>query len=76
MEKVYSFTMNVNGDNVVYSVLFDNEVYNFVPEDIHINAPSLQFKLENNHWIELQETDPNIKQQAISCLDQYLLSQH
>jgi hypothetical protein len=76
MEKVYSFTMNVNGADVVYSVLFNNDVYNFIPEDIHVNAPTLQFKLENNTWIELQETDTDIKQQAISCLDQYLLSQH
>jgi len=76
MEKVYSFNMNVNGAELVYSVLFDQEVYHFVPEDVHINAPSFQFKLENNHWKELQQTDPQIKQQAISCLDQYLLSQH
>lgn len=76
MEKVYSFNMNLNGENVVYSVLFDREVYHFVPEDTHINAPNFQFKLENNHWTALQDTEPNIKQQALSCLDQYLLSQH
>ena len=76
MEKVYSFNMNVADEKVVYSVLFDNEVYHFVPEDAQSQAPSFQFKLENNKWIELQDTDPNIKQQAISCLDQYLLSQH
>ena len=76
MEKLYSFNMNVNGETIVYSVLFENEVYSFVPEDIYVNAATLQFRLENNHWIALQQIDPEIQQQAISCLDQYLLSQH
>ena len=76
METLFSTELSVNNKNVVYQVYFDNEKYVFQLQTTD-NAPSsFSFKRGHDEWLEEKVIAPQLKQQAIEALENYLLAQH
>lgn len=76
MEKIFSCNLNVNGENVEYHVVFENEKYVFTADNNNASISSFSFAREDNEWIDQEKIDPAVKKEALSALDKYLLSQH
>jgi hypothetical protein len=76
MEHLFSTNLAVNGENVVYHVVFDHEKYIFTPEVENRSLPSFSFIREHDEWHDGSQLSPDIKKQALEALEKYLLKQH
>ena len=76
MENLFSINIAVNDKNVSYHVFFDHEKYIFEPEAKDRQFPSFSFKREHDEWHDQDSLSPQVKQQAITALEKYLLAQH
>ncbi len=76
MEKIFSAHLDVNGKNYEYHVVFEDEKYIFSTDDPNASVPRFSFRREENEWIPVDNIEPGLKQQAISQMEKYLLSQH
>jgi hypothetical protein len=76
MEKIFSAHLKANGHEVEYHVVFENEKYIFSTDDSNARVSSFSFGREDNQWIDLDNVEPSLKNQAIDQLEKYLLSQH
>ncbi len=74
MDALFSTNINVNDTNSVYQVYFAQEKYVFTPENKEL--PSFSFKREYDEWHDQELLSPQLKEQAIAALENYLLSQH
>ena len=76
MENLFSTNLSVNDKNAVYNVVFDDEKYIFLPESEDKALPSFSFKRQHDEWLDQELLSPEIKTQAVSALEKYLLAQH
>ena len=76
MEKIFSAHLDVNGKNYEYHVVFENEKYIFNTDEQGSAVPNFSFTREENEWIPQENIEPGLKEQAITQLEKYLLSQH
>jgi hypothetical protein len=76
MENLFSTNLSIDNKNVSYHVFFDKEKYTFEPEVKEEPFPAFSFKREHDEWHEQGAVSPQLKQQAISALEKYLLAQH
>ena len=76
MENLFSTNLSIDNKNVSYHVFFEQEKYTFEPEVKEEPFPTFSFKREHDEWHEQGAVPPQLKQQAISALEKYLLAQH
>lgn len=76
MEDLFSTNLAVNNENVNYKVRFDHEKYIFQSEANNTSFPSFSFRREHDQWLDQELLPTDIKEQAVSALDKYLLRQH
>lgn len=76
MENLFSTNISVNEKNGVYNVVFEDDKYVFLPEANDKELPSFSFKRENDEWHDQELVAPELKNQAVNALENYLLSQH
>jgi hypothetical protein len=76
MESLFITNINVNNKNAPYHVYFDHEKYIFFPEPKDNAFPTFSFKRENDEWHDQNLIEPDLKDQAIDVLENYLLKQH
>lgn len=76
MEKLFATNLSVNGENIVYQVVFEDDEYIFTAEAPSASLPVFAFKRQHDEWHELRLLDPGIREQAIEALDRFLLAQH
>lgn len=76
MEHLFSTNIAMDKQDVRYHVVFDHEKYVFTPELNNQKLPSFSFKREHDEWHEQQALPPEIRQQAVDALENYLLKQH
>ena len=76
MESLFRTNIRVNDKNVIYQVFFDKEKYIFLPAANDKEQPSFSFKREHDEWHDQESVSPQLKNQAINALENYLLAQH
>jgi hypothetical protein len=76
MEHLFSVNIAVDQQNVRYNVVFDQEQYVFHSEAGNKTLRSFSFRREHDEWKEQELLPPEIRQQAIDSLENYLLKQH
>jgi hypothetical protein len=76
MQNIFSCTLNVEGKNVEYHVVFKDEKYVFEAVENGATVPSFSFAREDNQWIDQQQIDPQLRKEALEALEKYLLSQN
>ena len=62
--------------NFIYKVYFDNEKYNFLPQEGEENSDGFSFKREHDEWYDVGTIAPQLRKQALQALEEYLLAQH
>ena len=74
MEDLFSVQLPVNGRKVAFKVVFDQEQYNFLPD----NAEAGRFFIRRVHdeWQVQENVSDELRVQAVEALDRYLLKQH
>ena len=75
MEHLFSTDLNIDGRDIRYNVMFENEQYVFRPDNDQ-EHPSFSLKREADSWQGMETLDPSLRQIAITSLEAYLLAQH
>jgi len=75
MEHLFSTTMEVEGTQIPFEVVFDHERYIFQPGG---GSDLQEFALERTHdeWKDEGGIAPALRQQAVDALERYLMKQH
>ena len=76
MEDLFSAQLLLEGKQVPYRVVFENEKYVFQGEGSNGNVQTFSIKRENDEWHEQGSLPANLKKQAVDALEAYLLQQH
>lgn len=76
MEKIFSCTLPVNGSDVNYHVVFENEQYVFTADDHSAAIPRFSIVRAEDEWKNEGDVDAQVGAKAIAALEKYLLSQH
>lgn len=76
MEALFTTRIRVNNQEVSYHVIFDNEQYQFQPEQSDSEAPRFSFVREHDEWHSQQGLKEEVKTQAVEALEKYLMKQH
>lgn len=76
MENLFSTTIGINGKNINYRVVFNDDKYIFISEAEQSEFSTFSFKRENDQWMDQELMPPGIKNQALDALEKYLLTQH
>jgi hypothetical protein len=76
MEELFITHLNINGSDVSYNVIFDNEMYSFSPSSGDHSYPAFSLKREHDEWHEQHVIPAEVKSQATEALEKYLLKQH
>ena len=74
MEALFTTSIIINGQPQAYSVTFKDDAYQFSPDGG--NAASFELQRAADEWLLKGELASIAKDQAVSALEQYLLSQH
>jgi hypothetical protein len=76
MEELFITKFNINGEDVSYNVIFDNDQYSFSPSSGIDTFPAFSLKREHDEWHEQHVIPAEVRTQAIDALEKYLLKQH
>lgn len=76
MEELFSTNIEVNGRDISYRVVFENEKYNFISDEGGQSYSSFSFRRQHDEWVDEASLPPQINKQAIDALENYLLQQH
>jgi hypothetical protein len=76
MEALFTTVIRINNRDVSYHVFFDNEQYQFQPEQSGSDTPGFSFVREHDEWHCQQGLTEEIKTQAMEALEKYLMKQH
>ena len=76
MEYLFTTSLAADEKNMEYRVFFDNEKYQFLPQGGDDNSGSFSFKREHDEWHDVGTIAPQLRQQALQALEEYLLAQH
>lgn len=74
MEALFTTSIIINGQTQAYTVAFKEEAYHFTP-DGGAGTP-FQLRRADDEWKLEGNLAPIAKEQAVSALEHYLLSQH
>jgi hypothetical protein len=75
MEHLFTTELGKGNDRIVYDVIFENEKYSFIPKDGN-KEKAFETHREHDEWHGLANIDEDLKAEAISSLEKYLLAQH
>lgn len=73
MNKLFTTEIVIDGENVAYDVVFENEAYHFRPVE---EGPAFKVKREEDVFRTEGPLNEIAQSQAVSALQNYLLSQH
>ena len=76
MDSLFATNLKINEADAAYKVYFDNEKYIFRPDANDKSLPAFSFKREHDEWHNQEPLASQIKMQAITVLEKYLLAQH
>jgi hypothetical protein len=76
MEELFIASIDINGKNIPYQVVFDHEQYQFQPAEAGSQLQSFFLVRSEDEWKDPSGLPAQIKQQAIEALESYLLRQH
>ena len=74
MEDLFWTTLTVNGVKEDYHIIFENEMYCFLPKDESFDK--ICYRREHDEWHATDEKSERLKNEAVDALEQYLLRQH
>lgn len=74
MEALFNPTIIIDGQPQDYAVTFKEDAYHFTPQGG--NASPFRLRREEDEWKLDGQLAPIAKDQAVSALEHYLLSQH
>jgi thioesterase domain-containing protein len=74
MEDLFTTELDLNGKQERYQVVFDQEKYQFRPDDQ--SMPSFALRREHDTWIPEGLDQNELCQKATNALEAYLLQQH
>jgi hypothetical protein len=74
MEDLFWTTLNVDGKESEYHIIFENEEYCFIPKD----SPKAKYKFKREHdeWHSADKASEDVIDNAVEALEKYLLRQH
>lgn len=75
MDTLFRTSVIINGQSNSYNVSFADEAYVFTP-DGNSDAPTFRIRREEDQWKLEGDLNDISRQQAVSALEGYLLSQH
>ncbi len=75
MTDLFNTTIIINKHSVPYLVYFNNEEYHFHSAEEQLSK-SFILKREHEEWRSSEDIDEELKNNAITTLEKYLLSQH
>ena len=76
MEYLFTTSLATDEKNHMYKVFFDNEKYNFLPQEGDENFNGFSFKREHDEWHDVGTISTQLRKQALQALEEYLLAQH
>jgi hypothetical protein len=74
METLFTTSIIINGQQQAYAVTFQDDAYQFTPDDN--TGPNFGLRRAEDEWKLDGDLTPIAKDQAVSALEHYLLSQH
>ena len=74
MEDLFYTNITVQDKEARYHIIFDREKYSFIPVDS--GNRTFSFVREEDEWHAQDELEPNVRDQAIDALEEYLMRQH
>ena len=74
MEDLFWTTLNLDGTEEAYHIIFENDEYCFIPQQSF--HATYKFKREHDEWHAVDAPSEEIKDKAIDALEKYLLKQH
>lgn len=74
MEDLFWTTLNLNGKEAEYHIIFENEEYCFIPKES--SQPKYKFIREHDEWHSVDEASEKVIDNAVDALEKYLLRQH
>ncbi|MDB5205439.1 MAG: hypothetical protein JWR72_514 [Flavisolibacter sp.] len=74
MEDLFWTILPVDGRQLEYHIIFENEEYCFVPKDSF--RATYKFKREHDEWHAADAASEAIKDEAVDALEKYLMRQH
>lgn len=74
MEILFTKALNVKEQPIEYSVSFHDEQYFF--ESKNGSAMNFSLRREDDEWHTTDNMDEDLKDQAVTVLEEYLLAQH
>ncbi|MGI8597931.1 MAG: hypothetical protein ACR2KB_01630 [Chitinophagaceae bacterium] len=77
MEALFSINLAVNGFNVVYRVFEERGKYVFLSENSANAYHNFSFVRKDEKWVELELelVYPELKKQAVTALNKYVLTE-
>ncbi len=77
MEALFSINLAVNGFNVVYQVFEERGKYVFLSENSANAYHNFSFVRKGEKWVELklELVSPELKKQAVTALNKYVLTE-
>ncbi len=76
MEKIFTCTLSVDGNETNYDVVFADEEYIFTSQNDSVIPKNFKLIRDQDVWKTVDEKYAPITDQAKSALEKYLLSQH
>jgi hypothetical protein len=78
MEALFSVNLAVNGSNVIYQVYEDQGKYVFLSENSANAYHNFSFIRKGDKWVELELelVPPELRKQAVSALNKFVLTEH
>ena len=74
MEDLFYTNIVINNKETRYHIIFDAEKYSFIPVDP--GNRGFSFIRDEDLWKAQEELDPEILEQALEALEEYLMKQH
>lgn len=74
MEDLFWTTLNLDGKEESYHIIFENEQYCFIPKDTSL--AKYCFRREHDEWHAIDAASEDIKDDAVEALEKYLMKQH
>ena len=76
MEDLFSTSISVKNQYIMYHIKFDHDKYIFEPVEENSALSSFSLKRENDEWHIQRLLEEDLKKQAVDALETYLLKQH
>lgn len=76
MESLFITSLSIDNQHAPYHIYFDQEKYIFMPEKEDSTLPTFSLIREHDEWHQTEEIFPELKEEAVAKLEEFLLQQH